>query len=216
MIFGGFYYAEEANEMNYFGLAFIGIFLFIMSVVTFFVYRNLQRKLNLLFDSTPLMEFVLSDEQAQSAIKENNQALKSYNKSIWLTILFFCAVFAIGGFWFVEDGKLFAIICLVIAVFFTFVFLIATFVRTNKLKSADHIVILNEKGVYFMGSYYTFKMAGTWLTQANYDSETYLLKLIVTAVTTAGPSDSIIIIPIPLEYRDKIEPIVSKLPTVTL
>jgi uncharacterized membrane protein YbaN (DUF454 family) len=216
MIFGGFFYAEAANEMNYFGLAFIGIFLFIMSVTIFFVYRNLQRKLNALFDSTPLLEFVLSDEQAQSAINENNKALKSYNKSIWLTIIFFCGIFALGGPLFVEDGMLFAIICLAIAVFFTFVFLIATYVRTNKLKSANHSVILNEKGVYFMGSYYPFKMAGTWLTEANYDPETYLIKLVVTALTTAGPSDSIIIIPIPLEYRDKIESIVSKLPTVTL
>lgn len=216
MIIGGFFYAEEANEMNYFALAFVGIFVFIMSISIFLVYRNLQRKLNALFDSTPLMEFVLSDEQAQSAIEKNNQALRSYNKSIWLTIIFFCAVFAIGGFWFVEDGMLFAIICLSIAVFFTFVFLIATYVRTNRLKSADHSVILNEKGVYFMGSYYAFKMAGIWLTEVNYDSETYLLKLVVTAITTAGPSDSIIIIPIPLQFQDKIESIVSKLPKVTL
>jgi hypothetical protein len=54
------------------------------------------------------------------------------------------------------------------------------------------------------------------LTVAEFDSQTNLLKLVVTAVTTAGPSDSIIIIPIPLEYRDKIEAILTELPTATL
>jgi len=216
MIWGGFFMESETFDMNFFGLAFIGIFFMIMSLVTFFVYNNLQHKLNDLLDSTPLMDFQLSTEEVERAKTENDAALKSYNKRIWLTIVAFCLLFAIVGPFFVEQWDLWIMICAAIAVFFTFVFGLATYVRTRKAKRTDSTVILNEKGVYFMGSYYTFGMTGVWLTQADYDPETALLKLMVTAATTAGPADSIIIIPIPPQYRDKIESILTQLPTVTL
>ncbi len=212
MIFGGFYMESETYSMNYFGIAFIGIFLSIMALVTFFVYSGLQRKLNNLMDAAPLLAFVLSDQQAQQAIEENNRALKSYNKQIWLTIVFFCILFAVTGPLFAEDWGLWALICLAIAVFFTFVYLIATAYRVNRFKKRDYNVILNQKGVYFMGEYYTFEMPGVWLSQAEYDPDKSLLTLMVTAATTAGPADSTLIIPIPEEYRNKIETILSELP----
>lgn len=214
MIFGGFFMESETYDMNYFGVAFIGIFFMIMSLVTFFVYNNLQRKLNALLDATPLMAFVLSEQQAHQAVEENNAALKSYNTRIWLTIVGFCLLFAVTGPLFVEDWALWAMICLAIAVFFTFVFFVATAYRVNRIKNADHNVVLNEKGVYFMGQYYTFGMTGVWLSQAEYDPEKALLTLMVTAATTAGPADSTIIIPIPDEYKDKIEHILTELPSV--
>ncbi len=215
MIFGGFFMESETYDMNYFGLAFIGIFFFIMALVTFFVYNSLQRKLNALLDATPLLAFVLTEQQAQQAVEENNAALKSYNKRIWLTIVAFCALFAVTGPLFAEDWALWAMICLAIAVFFTFVFFIATAYRVNRIKNADHNVVLNEKGVYFMGQYYTFGMTGVWLSLAEYDPQKGLLTLVVTAATTAGPADSTLIIPIPKEHQDKIEMILSELPTAT-
>jgi len=216
MIFGGFFMESETYDMNYFGMAFIGIFLLIMSVVTYFVYNNLQHKLNDLLDAPPLLAFLLSEEEANLAKEENNQALKSYNFRIWLTIVAFCVLFAILGPLFVEQWDLWIMICAAIAVFFTFVFFLATYVRTRKFKTTDRNVILNVKGVYFMGSYYTFGMLGVWLTEAEFDPQTNLLRLVVTAATTAGPSESIVIIPIPLEHRDKIEAILAELPTATL
>jgi predicted RND superfamily exporter protein len=212
MIFGGFFMESETYDMNYFGVAFIGIFFLIMSLVTFFVYNNLQKKLNALLDAKPLMAFVLTEQQAALAIEENNEALKSYNTKIWLTIVGFCALFAIAGPLFAEDWGLWAMICLGIAVFFTFVFLIATAYRINRFKKADHNVVLNEKGVYFMGQYYTFGMTGVWLTESSYDPQKALLKLVVTAATTAGPADSTLIIPIPDEYKDQIINILTELP----
>lgn len=213
MIFGGFFMESETFDMNYFGVAFVGIFLCIMAFVTFFVYNGLQRKLNDLLDATPLMAFVLTEQQAQQAIEENNTALKSYNKQIWLTIVFFCFLFAVMGPLFAEDWALWAMICLAIAVFFTFVFLIATAYRVNRFKKVDLNVVLNDKGVYFMGQFYTFKMPGVWLSQAEYDPEKALLTLMVTAATTAGPADSTVIIPIPDAYKNKIETILAELPT---
>ena len=216
MIIGGFMMESETSNMNYFGLAFIGIFFLIMALVTYFVYRAMQHKLNDLMEATPLMAFVLTKEQAALAIEENKAALKDYNKSIWITIVAFCLLFAITGPLFVEEWDVWVLICLSIAVFFTFVYVIATAFRVNRFKKADHQVILNAKGVYFMGQYYTYKMSGVWLTQAQYDPEKALLTLVVTAATTAGPSDSTLIIPIPKEYQDKIPTILSELPTVTL
>lgn len=216
MIFGGFFMEGETYDMNYFGVAFIGIFLLVMALVTYFVYAGLQRKLNALLDATPLMAYVLTEEQAQQAIEENNAALKNYNFRIWLTIVAFCLLFAVMGPVFAEDWGLWALICLAIAIFFTFVYFIATAVRVNRFKKADHQVILNEKGVYFMGQYYTFGMPGVWLTQAEYNPQKGLLTLMVTAATTAGPSDSTLIIPVPSEYQDKIESILGELPTTTL
>jgi len=215
MIFGGFFMESETYDMNYFGIAFIGIFVLIMALVTFFVYNSLQRKLNALLDATPLLAFDLTEAQAQQAIEENNAVLKSYNFRIWLTIVGFCALFALTGPLFADDWGLWALICLGIAVFFTFVYYIATAARVNRFKKADHHVILNEKGVYFMGQYYTFGMPGVWLSQAEYDPQKGLLTLMVTAATTAGPSDSTVVIPIPDQYKDKIESILGELPTQT-
>lgn len=216
MVFGGFWMEGETADMNYFGIAFIGIFLVIMALVTFFVYLNLQHKLNDLMKATPLLAFDLSTEEVQIAIEANNAALKSYNFRIWLTIVGFCALFAVTGPLFAEDWGLWALICLCIAVFFTFVFLIATAVRTKRFKSTDNHVILNEKGIYFMGQYATFTMTGNWLSVAEYDPQKALLTLIVSTATTAGPADSTMIIPIPESYRDKIVDILSELPTQTL
>jgi len=216
MIFGGFFMEGETADMNYFGVAFIGIFVLVMALVTFFVYNGLQHKLNDLLDADPLLSFDLTEEQAQQAITENNAALKNYNLRIWLTIVGFCALFALTGPLFAEDWGLWALICLAIAGFFTFVYLIATAARVKRFKKADHHVILNEKGVYFMGQYYTFGMPGVWLSLAEYDPQKKLLTLTVTAATTAGPSDSTVIIPIPDQYTDKIEAILSDLPTQTL
>jgi hypothetical protein len=55
-------------------------------------------------------------------------------------------------------------------------------------------------------------MTGVWLTESSYDPQKALLKLVVTAATTAGPADSTLIIPIPDEYKDQIIDILTELP----
>lgn len=212
MIFGGFYIADVEGDMNFFGVAAIGIFLLITALTVFFVYRSYEKKLQRLLDSTPLLAFTLSPEMAQRAIEENSFNIKSNNKIVLITILAFCGLFAITGPFFVEDGMLFATICLGIAIFFTFVFFVTTAYRTHKLKTGDHEVILNEKGLYFMGQFYTFDMPGVWLSENEYASEEALLSLTITSATMAGPSDSKITIPIPLEYRAQVQEILDQLP----
>lgn len=151
-----------------FALIALGIFILIIGIVTLCVYAMMEGRFRKVLDAGngTLLRYQMNENELTFGVSAQADNVKSTNKSTLLIILFFCAVFAIGGPIFIEDdGYIFSIISIALGVFMTIMALIITKYRTNKLKKGlNREVILTVNAAYVFGELHTWRLPGFLLS----------------------------------------------------
>lgn len=206
MIAAAAYAAAATGSMNYYAFYVFGFMLIVAGAVTAIIYGLYEKK----FRDTikkPLLWFRYSPQAGAQAARKNIDEIKSANKAALLLILFFCALLFIGGFFFGEDGRLFSLIALGIAVFMSLAYLIITAYRVRKLEKGSLLMVLSVEGAYVAGEFHCWNTPASRLNKISLEhAETpepcYQIEISYFAATYPGPSEYHVVVPVPAEYFD--------------
>jgi len=206
MVFG---WIKGDEDMNYFALFAGGIFFAIISLVTFFVYLGLERKLKwLLSKDGILLNYELSPDLLREATKQKAEEIKGINKGLLFIIIGFCVLFAIFAPMIIdgndEEQMLFRLICIGIGIFMTIMYLIITTYRVHKLKHADGRVVLSRSAALVFGEFHCWDLpmysleSSHFFVPGTYEGmSSAVIKLVYATITTTGPTSYDVLIPIP-------------------
>lgn len=154
LIIAGFASVRKSG-MDGYGLIVLGVFLGLVSIITALVYASLQRKFKSALGE-PLLSFTAADLDHEKAVARTINQIKWKNRVALVTILIFCAVLAIIGPFIADDGYIFSLAALGIAVFAALAAFTVTRYRTSKLKSGSREVVLSRNGVYVAGEFHSW------------------------------------------------------------
>jgi len=196
--------AHATGSMNYYAFYVFGFLLIVAGTVTAVVYGLYEKKFRATMKK-PLLWFRYSQQAGAQAVQKNIAEIKSANKMALLLILFFCALMFIGGFFFGDDGRLFSVISLGIAVFMSFAYLIITSYRVKKLKRGNLLMALSAEGAYVAGEFHCWNTPASRLIKISLDEvETpehgYQIDIRYLAAAYPGPLEYSVVVPVPPEY----------------
>lgn len=195
---------SASGSMNYYAFYVFGFMLIVAGAVTAIIYGLYEKK----FRDTlkkPLLWFRYSPQAGAQAARKNIEEIKSANKAALMLILFFCALMFVGGLFFGEDGRLFSLIALGIAVFMSLAYLIITTYRVRKLASGSLLMVLSAEGAYVAGEFHCWNTPASRLNRISLDyTQTpepgYQISISYLAATYPGPSEYHVVVPVPAQY----------------
>ena len=215
MVAGGFYLAGLTGSMGYYALVAFGVLALITAIVTYFMYRRLEREYQRTLGGDPVLRFTVDASLLAENIERSVKELKSENRTKLFVMLVFCALFAIVLPFFFEDGYLFVYICAGIAVFLSAAALLLTVYGVRRLRKGDNEFILSTNGAYVSGEYHSWGMPGTSLTGIRYqppaEEEPGLIEIEYTAASIPAEAAVKFSIPVPLDQAPKAEEVVRAL-----
>ena len=207
MLIGSIWLEIETGDTGYFGLATIGFMIAVSGVITWVIFGKVNRQFRKTM-MNPLLRYELSASATKDVVEKNVKELWSTNTASLVLIIFFCIVFGLMGLLFGEDGALFAMICIGIAIVMSAAFWIITTYRVRKLRHGSHEVVIAQQGVYVLGQYHSWGLKGSWISDVHHtpadsfgDGE---LRITYSVLTTAGPKDETVIVMVPIEHDPKI------------
>lgn len=148
-------YRNSRGGMNGFALIVFGGFATLAAVVTASVYASMQRRFRQALGE-PLLTFISAEQDHDRAVAKTISQIKGTNLITLVTILIFCIVLAIIGPFLADDGYLFSLIALGIAIFASLTAFIVTGYRISKLRRGSREVVLSRNGVYVAGEFHSW------------------------------------------------------------
>jgi hypothetical protein len=190
-----------------FALTVVGGFIAIMALVVFFYYGRLNRAFREMLAGRTLLSYVLPRDLYTIFGERRAQDVKTGNKTVYLIICGFCAVF--GVVFALTIDPIFLFICLGIAAFFTVVYFVTTAYRTKKISRSDSLVCLSEGGVYLFGQLHDWSAPGARLLAAEFDAGQSLhlpcpvVRLTYMAAAYPVPAHEKVTVPVPPPLSDQ-------------
>lgn len=199
MIIGGLQLSGPGNNMNGFGLIFIGFFLVIVAIIIWLVYLSQERQYRNALQ-TPLLDYMLDAATHAEAIAKNSAEIKEQNKAALLIMLFFCGLIAIGGLFFGEDGYLMSAIAVGLAVFLSLMAWIITSYRVAKLQRSNQRVLLSLGGALVSDEFHNWSTMGNRLESLTWQPGD--LAITYSYITRAGRQSTTIHLAVPPGYEN--------------
>lgn len=199
------------NE-GFFALAALGLLLVTSGLVILGIYIGLRRRMSRAFkDARPLLRYVITTRDHASYAAAEEAEIRSTNRSSLQIALVFCGLVAvIGPFLVKENGIIFTLIGVGLALILTLSYFIITGYRIKKLKNEDREVILTPYGVYVGGEFQTWNLPATFLSEVAYfDSGKYensplaLIRISYIALSRTIVTPYTILIPVSADMEEK-------------
>jgi MFS family permease len=217
LIMAGFALAASTGSMGYYAMVAFGIFALIIGIVTFVMYTRLEREFRRTISDKPLLRYTVEKSLLEENITRNIKEVKSQNKAILMTMLFFCALTAVVLPFLFEDGTLFIFIGIGMAVFLTLAAWAVTSYRIVKLKKGTNEIILSKDGAFVSGEFHSWRMPGTAVTEVRYKESDGkpqscgILSITYTAASYPAPLSQTIHIPVPDDQAFRIPEVIKAL-----
>ncbi|HOV69088.1 MAG TPA: hypothetical protein PLZ84_02050 [Clostridia bacterium] len=154
----------------------------------------------------PLMYFELDASLYKSGTERKIREINAENKTALTIMLCFCMLFAAIGFFVIEDGYAYGLICTGVSVFLTVVEMAVTGVRVKKVKKGRWVILLARDGAYIGGDFHCWRSSASYAINVLYKDvsgqDGIAGYIEVDYVVMALPAQNVqkCIIPIPAEY----------------